>query len=241
MKIGILQVDSVRDEYQKEFGNYPDMFEQMLKQAALSILGKEISVINYDTEHGIYPSRIDECDGYVITGSKSSVYDDEPWIKDFRKYVVELHEAKAKLVGICFGHQMIALALGGHSEKSPAGWGVGVHSYDVLKDKDYMRPPLPSVSAIVSHQDQVSSLPVGAELLSGSEFCPNSMFQIDNHILAFQGHPEFSKNYSRTLMNLRREIIGEEVYSEGMQSLEKEIHGDIIAKWIIRFIEEEAD
>jgi len=234
MKIGVLQVDAVLDEFQAEHGNYPDMFQDLLETAARE-LKLSIEIAHYDIEHGNYPANIDECDGYIVTGSKKSVYDDEPWIHRFRDYVVELHAAEAKLVGICFGHQMIALALGGNTEAAGTGWGVGVHTSALIQDKPYMQPPLAHLSAIVSHKDQVTHLPPGAELLSTSDFCPNSMFQIGNHILAFQGHPEFSKDYSRALMDLRKEILGEEVYAKGVESLQQEIHGKVYARWILQF------
>jgi len=235
MKIGVLQVDSVLDELQEEFGNYPDMFENMLEKAA-SELSLNLEIAHFDVEHEIYPARIDECDGYVITGSKKSVYDDEPWIHRFKDYVVELHATKTKLVGICFGHQMIALALGGNTEAANVGWGVGVHASTMVQHKSYMQPPLNSLAVLVSHKDQVTKLPEGAELLSSSEFCPNSMFQVENHILACQGHPEFSKGYSRALMDVREEILGEAVYSNGVGSLKQEIQSEVVARWIVQFI-----
>ncbi len=236
MKIGILQADSVLEKFQPEFGDYPGMFEDMLEKAALSALVEEVDVAHYDVEHGVYPATTDECDGYIITGSKKSVYDDEPWIHNLRAYVVELHEARAKLVGICFGHQMVAMALGGKTEPAEIGWGVGVHQSTLIGNKHYMQPPLPALSAIVSHKDQVTILPDNAQLLSTSEFCPNTMFQIENHILTFQGHPEFAKGYSRALLNLRKDILGEAVYGKGIASLGQEIHSDIFAQWILRFI-----
>ena len=232
MNIGILQADSVMEKFQPEFGDYPKMFEDMLKSAA----SNKIEIAHYDIEHGQYPASIDDCDGYVITGSKKSVYDDEPWIHQLRQYVIDLHAVKKKLVGICFGHQMVALALGGNTEPATVGWGVGVHTSQVIKQKPYMQPALASIAAIVSHKDQVTVLPQGAELLATADFCPNAMFQIEDHILTFQGHPEFHKSYSATLMNMREDILGEAVYSKGVKSLEKDIHGQVLAKWIIQFI-----
>lgn len=238
MKIGILQADSVAEQFQPEFGNYPAMFEAVLSHAATQIddLIEPVEFAHYDVEHCQYPNSISDCDGYVITGSKKSVYDDEPWIHQLRQYVVSLHNAKAKLVGICFGHQMVALALGGNTEPSSRGWGVGVHTCDIVEKKPYMLPESDSLAAIVSHKDQVTELPADAELLATSEFCPNAMFQIQEHILTFQGHPEFHKPYSRALMDWRREILGEDVYSTGVASLKQEIHGDVLAQWMIRFI-----
>ena len=137
MKIGILQADAVLDQFQPEFGDYPAMFQTMLEKAAESVLEMNIEVVHFDIEHGTYPDTVDECDGYIITGSKKSVYEDEPWIHRLRDYVGELHNAKAKLVGICFGHQMIALALGGSTEAADVGWGVGVHKSTIVQTSNY--------------------------------------------------------------------------------------------------------
>lgn len=233
LKIGILQTDSVLDQFQPEFGNYPKMFTDMLLEAA----DGDAEIVNYDVEHFEYPENIDECDAYVMTGSKKSVYDDEPWIHELVRYVVKLHVAKKKLVGICFGHQLIALALGGKTEPAEIGWRVGVQNCDILVEKDYMQPPQKQLATIASHKDQVTILPKGAELIASYDACPNSMFQIENHILAYQGHPEFSKPYSNALMGFRREILGEAIYQQGIDSLNKEMNSSVLSRWIVNFIE----
>ena len=123
MKIGILKTDAVRPEFVPEFGEYPDMFA-----ALLSRVDPALEFATYDVEEGEFPDDIHAVDAYLITGSKSSVYDDKPWIKQLMQFVRELHARRKKLVGICFGHQLVARALGGHTEKSDKGWGVGAHS-----------------------------------------------------------------------------------------------------------------
>ncbi|HEY7775911.1 MAG TPA: GMP synthase, partial [Kineobactrum sp.] len=123
MKLGILKTDAVRPEWVPDFGEYPDMFIALLGQLDPSL---EFAV--YDVEQGQYPADIDEVDAYLITGSKSSVYDDKPWIETLMAFVRELDQRRKKLVGICFGHQLVAQALGGKTEKSPKGWGVGLQT-----------------------------------------------------------------------------------------------------------------
>ena len=107
MKLGILKTDAVRPEWVPEFGEYPDMFIGLLRLADPAL---EFRV--YDVEEGVYPEDIDEVDAYLITGSKSSVYDDQPWIATLMEFVRELDRRRKKLVGICFGHQLVAQALG---------------------------------------------------------------------------------------------------------------------------------
>lgn len=236
MHIGILQADSVREEFQPRHGDYPDMFEDILARAG-DALGVEVIFTTYNVEAGVYPERLDECDGYLITGSKKSVYDDEPWIRDLGEFVIELHAAKAKLVGVCFGHQLVAEYLGGKTLGAEVGWGVGIHESRVIEPARFMEPCLSNYSLIVSHQDQVVKMPEGARLHATSDFCPNSMFTIGDHILALQGHPEFDRDYSLELIRFREEILGPEKVATGIASLECPLSQDEISRWILRFIQ----
>ena len=231
MKLGILKTDSVRSQWVPEFGEYPDMF--------MALLGREdpgMEFVVYDVEHGHYPDNIDDVDAYLITGSRSSVYDDKPWIKTLMEFVRKLHSIDKKLVGICFGHQLIAQALGGTTEKYSGGWGVGLHTHQFSTAPAWHDQGDPGVDILVSHQDQVVAVPEQAKVLAGSEFCENAVCQIGKHILTFQGHPEFMPGYARELMAFRREGLGEETYAIGMASLSGSHEGQRVARWIINFL-----
>ena len=231
MKLGILKTDAVRPEWVPEFGEYPDMF--------IALLGAEDPTLEYrvyDVEKGEYPTDIDEVDAYLITGSKSSVYEDKAWIARLIDFVRELDRRKKKIVGICFGHQLVAQALGGKTEKSPKGWGVGLHSYRFKEMPAWNDRQLPGFSILVSHQDQVVRNADGAKVLASSEFCENAVCQVGDHILTFQGHPEFLPAYSREIMDLRRELIGEDVYAAGVASLAREPQSASVARWIVNFL-----
>ncbi|MEH6635834.1 MAG: GMP synthase [Halioglobus sp.] len=231
MKLGILKTDTVRPEWVSEFGEYPDMFIALLGQ-----LDPALEFKLYDVEQQQYPADIDEVDAYLITGSKSSVYDDKPWIATLMDFVRELDRRHKKIVGICFGHQLVAQALGGKTEKSSNGWGVGLHTHQFTTTPPWHDQGDPGFSIIVSHQDQVVQNASGARVLAGSEFCENAVCQVGDHILTFQGHPEFVPGYSREIMNFRRETIGEEVYAAGMASLVSEPEGRRVAHWILNFL-----
>ena len=236
MRIGILQADAVMEQFQPAHGNYPGMIAGILGRAATE-LNLDVECRNYNVEHGIYPNATDECDAYVITGSKKSVYDDDPWIAALKEYTCELHQEEKKLVGLCFGHQLVAEALGGKTLGADVGWCVGIHESEVIQPQWFMSDDeLDRFQLIVSHKDQVVQLPEGAQLLASAEQCPNSMYCVGDHILTMQGHPEFTREYSRDLMEMRREILGVETYSEGVASLAKPLKKNIIARWIIRFM-----
>lgn len=234
MKLGILKTDVVRPEWVSDFGEYPDMFKRLLSQADPAL---EFSV--YDVEKGDYPADIDEVDAYLITGSKSSVYDDKPWIGPLMEFVRELNQRRKKLVGICFGHQLVAQALGGKTEKSSKGWGVGLHTHHFTKTPRWHDGGAADFHILVSHQDQVVANATGAEVLARSEFCESAVCQIGDHILTFQGHPEFVPGYSREIMEFRRQTIGEENYEKGVASLAVAPQQQRVARWIVNFLRDE--
>ncbi len=232
MKLGILRTDEVRPQWVPEFGEYPDMFIALLGQ-----LDPELEFMVYDVERGEYPRAIDEVDAYLITGSKSSVYDDKPWIGVLMDYVRELDRRHKKIVGICFGHQLVAHALGGETGKSPRGWGVGLHTHRFSTAPDWHDQGDMDFDILVSHLDQILKTADGTRVLAGSEFCENAVCQIGDHILTFQGHPEFVPAYSREIMEFRRQMIGEQAYTTGMASLASDPETQRVARWILNFLE----
>lgn len=235
MKIGILKADDVRPELVDRFGEYPEMFGEILLAA-----DPDIEVITYEVMSGEYPSDIDEVDGYVITGSKLSVYDDVDWIKQLGQFVQRLHQAKKKLVGICFGHQIVAHFLGGRTEKSENGWGVGVQQSKFTEAAIKYGAAGTTFNLVCSHQDQVIELAPSSVVLASSDFCPFSMLQIEGHILTLQGHPEFKREFSRSLLELRREVFGESCYEQGLESLEHATDAYQVGKWMTDFISSDA-
>lgn len=230
MKIGLLKCDIIKKELLHIAGDCSDFFIDLFSRYA-----PNVSLEIYDVQNGRYPNSLDECEGYITTGSAYSVYDAEPWIRRFQEFVRELHQNSVKLVGICFGHQMIAEALGGKCEKSEQGWGVGVKNVSIISKKAWMKPELNSYSLIVSHRDQVCRLPEGSEVLGTSAYCPNSMFMVGDHFLGIQGHPEFTAAYTDALILSRLEKIGKTKAEHARESLKEEVQSDVITRWIENF------
>jgi GMP synthase-like glutamine amidotransferase len=231
MKLGILKTDAVRPEWVPEYGEYPDMFIALLEQA-----DPALRFVVYDVEHGQYPADIDEVDAYLITGSRAGVYEDKPWIASLMNFVRELHARHKKLVGICFGHQLVAQALGGKVQKSDKGWGMGLQTHRFNHVPAWHDQGVSDLDILVSHQDQVLEAPDEARVLAGNEFCENAVMQVGDHILTFQGHPEFVPGLSREIMEFRRELIGEKVYASGVSSLDGVHEGKRVARWIVNFL-----
>lgn len=231
VKLGILKTDAVRPEWVPRFGEYPDMFIALLSQ-----VDPELEFDVYDVEQGQYPADIHDADAYLVTGSKSSVYENKPWIEDMLEFVRVLQGQRKKLVGICFGHQLVAQALGGKVEKSGKGWGVGLHTHRFNTVPSWHDGKDRDLDILVSHQDQVVEVAEGAVVLAGSGFCENAVCQIGDHVITFQGHPEFTPDYAREIMKFRKEGIGDETYREGMTSLHGNHQGLRVAAWIVNFL-----
>jgi len=230
MNIGILQCDNVQEKFVSQHGDYPAMFSAFLKQVDPSL-----TFTLYNAKASELPEHIDACDAYLITGSRHGVNDPLPWISTLETFVKKLHAAQKKVLGICFGHQLIAKALGGKVIKSPKGWGVGMSQNNLLQTKPWMTPNQEHFNLLVSHQDQVVKLPDGAEALAGSDFCPFYMMQIEN-TLTIQGHPEFSKAYSEALLRERQTMLTSHCYEEGLKSLEQTKDDALIAQWFMNFL-----
>ena len=185
---------------------------------------------------GEFPRSVDDHDVYIFSGSPHGVYEDLPWIRESEAFVRRAAAAGKVLIGGCFGHQLIAQALGGEVRKSERGWGMGVHRHALTGREAWMRGGPDAVNVLVSHQDQVIRPPEGAVVLASSEFCPNAMLRIGDRILTMQGHPEMNVPTVDRILDMRRDKVGEAVFSEGKGSLGRALDHEAMAGWLAGFI-----
>lgn len=230
MKIGILKTDDVRSQLVDDFGEYPQMFTDLLQG-----VDDSLSFHSFDVQRGEFPKHLDDMDAYLITGSKTSVYEPLEWIAKTEVFLRKAHAARKKMLGVCFGHQLLAQALGGETVKSDKGWGLGVHRYQLTAAAGAMGAAGDDFTMLVTHQDQVVENMPGAVVLAASDFCPNSVIRVDDHILSFQGHPEFSKDYALALLTLRREAFGAENADKALSSLSQNVDTSKVAGWMVDF------
>ncbi len=190
----------------------------------------------YMVAQGEFPDSPDACDGYVVTGSPQGVYDEDEWIAPLAQFIRDSYAAGKKLVGICFGHQMIAHSLGGHAEKSDKGYGFGLKRFDVMKKRPWMGDQPDQCSLYFAHQDQVMTLPPGAELLGGNGFCPNLVYEIENQVLGIQGHPEFTPSIMRDILELVDGAMEPEILQTAVSSLQTTPDNQAVGHWIVNFL-----
>jgi GMP synthase-like glutamine amidotransferase len=226
--IGLLLCDHLDAEVAAAVGDYTELYP-----AAFGRVGVDLRI--YEATRGELPSSLDECDGWITSGSRHSSYDDAEWIHELAELQRTLAEARRPQVGICFGHQLLARALGGEVGPAPVGWGVGGRTFDISAPAPWMDPAPERFTILMSHRDQVTRLPEGAELIAGAEYCPVGAYRIADHVFCVQGHPEFVPELSRMLMERRRDTIGDEVVEAGLSSLEGPLDQELVVEWIARF------
>lgn len=212
-RIGILECDHVDERYASIGGDYFDMFAALLPT---------LDLIRYDVVNGAVPSSPDECDGWLATGSRHSVYEDLRWIAATGAFVEKVHADGAPFVGICFGHHLLAHFTGGRTERA-AGWGVGAH--DLTSGG--------AARLLYMHQDQVVSLPGDAALVASTDHCPNAVIRVGESMLGVQAHPEFSGEYVEALLHAREERIGHDVVEAALASLDVPRDEEVAAGWIL--------
>ena len=239
MRIGILKAGTVHPDVGLRYGDYPDMFHELLVDPAARPAGAPApEFLDVDVARERLPDPT-ACDAYLVTGSRHSVYDDLPWIAPLAEFAARALQQRRRVVGICFGHQLIAHHFGGETRAAPAGWCVGVHRARVVDAAPWMDPPAADFALLVSHRDQVVRLPTGARTFAVADACPVAGFVLGD-ALAFQGHPEFVSGYAGALMDARRRALGEDVYRAGKASLREHTDGPLVARWIWRFMSQGA-
>lgn len=204
MRIGILQPGHAPDEVRGKLGDYADMFERLLA-------GQKFSFRRWDVVDSIFPDGPDEADAWLITGSRHGVYEPHPWLPGLEELVREIVASGKPLVGVCFGHQVIAQALGGKVEKFAGGWAVGRQDYDFGDT---------TLALNAWHQDQVTELPPGAQVIASNDFCANAALVIGQNVLTIQPHPEFSAEMIAGLIDHRAASVPAPLVAEARATLD---------------------
>lgn len=223
MLIGILQTGFAPEVLSDEMGDYPDMFARLLA-------GYGFTFRTYRVVEGAFPASVKDCEGWLITGSRHAVYEDHPWIPRLKQFIRDCFAGHVPMVGICFGHQIIAQTMGGKVERFSGGWAVGATDYNFGGEKLRLN---------AWHRDQVVKAPEGTKIIATNDFCANAALLYDDHALTVQAHPEFRPEFVDGLMKTRgKGLVPDDVMAEAAARLDLPLQDKIMAAKIAAFFME---
>ncbi|EAQ44858.1 glutamine amidotransferase, class I [Roseobacter sp. MED193] len=224
MKIGILQTGHAPEALIQDSGDYDQMFCDLLS-------GNGFEFETFAVVDGQFPRDADAADGWIITGSRHGVYEPHDWIPPLEDLIRTIHAKKQPLAGICFGHQIIAQALGGKVAKFEGGWAVGHVTYQ--QDGQ-------PITLNAWHQDQVIERPTEARVLAGNDFCENGILAYGDHIWTLQPHPEFDNEFTGGLIDKRgRGVVPDQILDQASQQLDTPVDSPAIATFLAEFMKKE--
>ncbi len=238
MRICILVAGRLNSTGKSELPEFPLLIASLLNAWDYN---EKIKLSHMSVLEGIFPKNVGDFDGYLITGSSFSVYEDLPWIHRLMDFIQSAFTQNVPQAGICFGHQILAQALGGRVEQTARGWGVGLRRTRIISRTPWMdQGPPSSLDLLYIHKDQVTKLPPNAQQIMGDDFCPFGGFFIGNSIFAIQAHPELTPKICRTVLSRRSDLIGPARVQAAIKTLESPHHGLRIAKWLVDFFLKQA-
>lgn len=214
MKVGVLTAGHISEGLSQIHGSYLQMYSTLLEDSALEFE-------QFDVEHGDFPCSVHDCDAWLLSGSVNSANDPDEWIERLVKFIQTSYEAEVPIVGVCFGHQLIAKSLGGRVETYKGGYTAGVRDYLF----DGAITPL-----VASHGDQVMRLPPGAKVVGSAPYCPFAALRYGNKVFSVQPHPEFTPDFMDDL------LIKLNVPSESKQrrlALRSNVVGEYIKQFLL--------
>ena len=228
MKIAVLETGVPPDPLADEYGSYVDMFADLL--------GPGFELETFDVQHGQWPDPAAH-GAYLVTGSPAGVYEPLPWIPRLLEFIRTAKDAK--MIGVCFGHQAMAQALGGEVIKSPKGWGAGLQHYQVIHPQPWTNGER-EVAIPASHQDQVVAQPPNSIVVAASDFTPfAALAWTDRPAISFQFHPEFSVGYAKALIEKRHDRVNDP--DQAIASLDAPNDNQRVGGWMRNFLNGESE
>jgi GMP synthase-like glutamine amidotransferase len=227
-RVGLLTVGHIDPKSVHIAGDYPQLFDALFA-------GLGIELVTYALDEGRFPDSLRECDGWLCSPSRLSTYDDVAWLPDAEALHRAIVAEERLYVGICFGHQLLAQALGGKVARADGGWGVGVQHYDIVERLPCMDPALDRVALLASHQDQVVDVPADARVIASSDSCPVAGLAVGERAWTLQAHPEFVPELADHLLAGRVELIGATRVAGARATLDRPLDRLAVARWIARF------
>jgi GMP synthase-like glutamine amidotransferase len=235
MRIGILETGEVAPALRERYGDYPAMFERLLARE-----DPEAEFLTVRVVQGEALPAPGAADAWLVTGSRHGVYDDLPWIGPLKDFLRAAIAEERPVAGICFGHQILAEALGGHAEKSTKGWGLGLQDFRMVQRPGWMEGAGETYSGLALFQDQVTALPGDATVLATSPQCEIAAVAYGDpeapKAISVQSHPEYSPAFVGDVIALRRGgAIPEAVADAALATLARPAGTADWARWIVGY------
>jgi GMP synthase-like glutamine amidotransferase len=230
LRIALLKADFVNPELIPVHGDLPDMFRRFFGAA------KPLELDVFDVRTGHFPEPSYACDAFVITGSRNCALDEIPWVARLRHFIAERAAGPNKLIGFCFGHQILATSLGGRVDRAPRGWNVGVRPMQIMRRRSWMAPSRTALNVLFNHRDQVLEPPAGSTVLAGDERCPVQMFELGQQVLGVQAHPEYTIEYQNALMDVAAGMTDAVRRDARARNQALRADNEVALGWLLRFI-----
>ncbi|KAK0726337.1 class I glutamine amidotransferase-like protein [Apiosordaria backusii] len=247
IRLAILEADTPVPQANAQYKGYLGVFTHLFTRAvAPEPLESVLTITGHDIvafPSTAYPN-LDEIDAVLITGSKYNSFDNDDWILSLVEFTRKaLIHPRVKVIGVCFGHQIVARAMGCLVRRSDKGWEVSVTETTLTEKGKEIFGNHESLKIQQMHRDQVYGLPAGSHLLASTEKCPNHGFLVPNRVITIQGHPEFTSEIMNEILVLRHGtgLFTDEVFESGMQCNGDHHDGVDVTKVFIKFLQGEFD
>lgn len=230
-RLAILECEAPPAAVLEKYGTYGDIVKILLTSAFETDSLPNLEVLKWNIIQAESFPNLDAVDGILLTGSQYTAFDDDPWVSPLMEYIRLAHNARKPLVGFCYGHQIIARALGGTVIRNPVGWELAVEKVKLssLGTKLFGRNEL-NIHQV--HRDAVVETPRDVEVIGQSERCGVQISYQPGRLLSFQGHPEFNAFITTEEIEERRQQgkIDDDLYEEAMARVTLEHDGKLLAK-----------
>lgn len=244
VRLAILETDTPVPGIQAKYGSYGGVFTHLFERACGALdppqpLPSQLQLSFHDVVHDptSHPDP-ESIDAVLITGSKASAFENVDWIVRLVQYVKLLLEGgRVRVIGVCFGHQIVGRALGAKVDRSVRGWELSVVEVDLTEEgKQFFG--LEKMRIHQMHRDAVLELPNGVTNLAQTNVCSTQAFYIPKRMISVQGHPEFTGDMVREILGIRHDgkIISEDTYQDGIRRVDDKHDGVAIAKVFMRFL-----